>query len=487
MIYKCHLDVGFTDTEHGVIRTYFDDYLPRAMDTAETLRDSGGEERYVWTIAAWMLYHYLEQASAEKRQRMEQAIAAGDIAWHAMPFTWNSEMLDRSLIASSLRLSAALDQRFGKKTIAGKLTDVPCHTRGLVGPLAEAGVRFLDIGDNGGCKAPDVPFIQARGPLRLNNPGNLDQDKAKFLSLIAKYGVQEKTRRCSDAAEDPHPYLFNWRDPEGAEIMVLYHPFGYGSTVAIPGTDMAVSIQVRGDNSGPHTLDEIKAFYAWLHTIFPGAQIVPTNLSTIATALEPLRSGLPVVTKEMGDTWIYGVGSDPGKVARYRELCRLRREWLSNGSFKPGDAVDLAFTAQLILAPEHNWGLSVGQYLRHPEVYSPKELAEARATMPEFKKMDAGWVEKRADMDRAVSVLPASLQEEAQKRLQTLTPKPPETDGLAPLAPGGEVQGDALHRLAGSGDGVDPATAGPQDRPGMGFGATPAGQLPLSNLYEGRF
>ena len=50
-------------------------------------------------------------------------------------------------------------------------------------------------------------------------------------------------------------YLFNWRDPEGAEIMVLYHPFGYGSTVAIPGTDIAVSIQVRGDNSGPHSLE----------------------------------------------------------------------------------------------------------------------------------------------------------------------------------------------------------------------------------------
>ena len=134
VLYKCHLDVGFTDTEQGVIRTYFDDYLPRAMDTAETLRRSGSEERYVWTIAAWMLYEYLEQASAEKRRRMEQAIATADIAWHAMPFTWNSEMLDRSLMSSAMGISAALDRRFGKKTIAGKLTDVPCHTRGIIGP-----------------------------------------------------------------------------------------------------------------------------------------------------------------------------------------------------------------------------------------------------------------------------------------------------------------------------------------------------------------
>jgi len=444
VMYKCHLDVGFTDTEHGVLRTYFDNYLPRAMDTAEMLRGSGDEQRYIWTIAAWMMYEYLEQASAEKRKRAEQAIAAGDIAWHALPFTWNSEMLDRSLVASSLKLSAALDQRYGKKTIAGKFTDVPCHSRGIVGPLAEAGIRFLDIGDNGGCKAPEVPFVSVPGaPSEQEFQASLQRDKAKFLSLMGKNDLPEnETRRLLRfVAEDSHPYLFNWRDPDGAEIMVLYHPFGYGSAVAIPGTDFAVSIQVRGDNQGPHTLDEIKAISAWLRIVFPGAQVVAANLNTIATALEPLRPKLPVVTQEMGDTWIYGVGSDPGKVARYRELCRLRREWLASGTIKSGDAVDLAMTRKLILAPEHNWGLSIGQYLRHPEVYTPKELAQARATMPEFKKVDAGWVEKRADMDAAVSVLPAKLQEEARKRLQTLTPTSPETNGLAPLAKGAEVKG----------------------------------------------
>jgi len=197
---------------------------------------------------------------------------------------------------------------------------------------------------------------------------------------------------------------------------------------------------VRGDNSGPHTIEEIKDSYRQLHSLYPGARIVPTNLSVIANALEPLRSKLPVVTKEMGDTWIYGVGSDPGKVARYRELCRLRGEWLSAGKLKLGDATDLAMTRKLILAPEHNWGLSIGQYLQHPEVYSPKELASARSALPAFKKVDAEWAAKRADMDRAVEVLPPALQEEAEKRLGRLVPKPPHTEGLAPLAPGAEIE-----------------------------------------------
>ncbi len=446
VVTKCHLDVGFTDTERNVLLTYFHDYFPRAIELSATLRRDGGEEQYVWTIGAWMVYEYLEQASPEDRKKMETAIVSGGIAWHAMPFTWQSEMLDRSLIDTALRLSATLDQRFGKKTIAAKQTDVPGHTRGLIAPLAEAGVEFLDIGDNPGCKAPDVPFMkvpdQNSGSQKSGDTEALDPDQAKIVASLMKYGLTEKAARrlISDSPDDPHSYLFNWRNPQGAQIMVLYHPFGYGSTVAIPGTDMAVSIRVRTDNTGPHSAKEVKAYYASLRRQFPGARIVAANLSTVATALKALRPRLPIVTQEIGDTWIYGPGSDPGKVARYRELSRLRREWLSEKRSGFTSNVDLAFASRLILASEHNWGLSTGQYLKHPEVYSPKELSQARTMVPEFQKTDDEWVAKRRDMDIAVATLPLALQQEAQERLKTLTPIPPGITGLKPGKAGAELE-----------------------------------------------
>ena len=37
----------------------------------------------------------------------------------------------------------------------------------------------------------------------------------------------------------------------------------------------------------------------------PNAEIVACNLSDIAAAIEPYREKLPVVTGEIGDTWIY--------------------------------------------------------------------------------------------------------------------------------------------------------------------------------------
>jgi len=458
VVTKCHLDVGFTDTERNVLLTYFHDYFPRAIALSEALRHAGGEEQYVWTIGAWMIYEYLEQASPADRKKMEDAIASNSIAWHGMPFTWQSEMLDRSLIDSALRISARLDQRFGKKTIAGKLTDVPGHTRGLIAPLAQAGIEFLDIGDNPGCKAPDVPFMktseQTSGIQNAEETEVLDPNQAKIIADLMKYGltVKQARRLISDAPQDEHPYLFNWRNPEGAQVMVLYHPFGYGSTVAIPSTDTAVSIRVRTDNSGPHSAKEVKAYYASLRSQFPGARIVAADLSTVAAALKPVRARLPVVTQEIGDTWIYGPGSDPGKVARYRELSRLRREWIAERRFDVGSNVDIAFASRLILASEHNWGLSTGQYLKHPEVFSPKELAHARTVVPEFQKIDDEWVAKRRDQDIAVAALPPELQQDAQKRLQGLRPTPPDTTGFKSGKAGAEL--DSPHLVVS----LDPAT-----------------------------
>jgi len=55
---------------------------------------------------------------------MEEAIERRDIAWHALPFTWQTEMLSPSMIEGSLALSQSLDRRYGRTTTGAKMTDV---------------------------------------------------------------------------------------------------------------------------------------------------------------------------------------------------------------------------------------------------------------------------------------------------------------------------------------------------------------------------
>lgn len=406
VMFKCHLDVGFVDTQAAIVRKYYDLYFPQAIQLANSLRRNG-EERYVWTTGSWLLYTYLEQADAAERGRMEQAIARGDIAWHALPFTWQSELLDPSTIAGGVAFSKALDRRFGRKTTGAKMTDVPGHTRGLVAPLAENGVTFLDIGVNSASTPPDVPP------------------------------------------------LFVWTDPSlarsrGTSIVVMYHRLEYGGVVRIPDSDLAVAVVMRDDNAGPHTVEEVRKTYADLKRQFPNAAVTPASLTEIADAVTPHRGAFPVLTQEIGDTWIYGVASDPAKLARFRELQRLRGEWLGNKKLKVGDKTDLAFLEKFLLGAEHTWGTDTKTWLDFDH-YTPDALA-TMLDQPRYRTVTGSWVEKRKDLDDAVAVLPPALRTEAAGRLGALAPRKPDLAGLRSHEPSKPLEG-AHFSIA-----LDPAT-----------------------------
>ncbi len=321
---------------------------------------------------------------------MEQAIERGDIAWHALPFTWQSELLDRSAIQGAIGFSKALDTRFGRRTTGAKMTDVPGHTRGLVGPLHQAGVVFLDIGVNSASTAPDVPS------------------------------------------------LFVWRDTAGASIIVMYHRTGYGGVVRVPDSDLAVAIEVRDDNSGPHTIDEIHQIYAKLRQQFPGASVLPANLTDIANAVQKYQRTLPVFTQEIGDTWIYGVASDPVKLSRYRELLRLRSEWIQQGKLQSASSIDLAFLSKFALAVEHTWGTDTKTWLDF-EHYTPQAL-NSMLEKPNYRTVTGSWVEKRRDIDDGVKALPGPLREEAATRLAGLKPVMPDLSNMREAEPGSLIE-----------------------------------------------
>ena len=63
LVFKTHLDVGFTDFAQAVVRDYFAFYIPRAIELSLMLRERERAERFIWTTGSWLIYEYLEQAS----------------------------------------------------------------------------------------------------------------------------------------------------------------------------------------------------------------------------------------------------------------------------------------------------------------------------------------------------------------------------------------------------------------------------------------
>lgn len=369
VIFKTHLDIGFTDLSSKVEQRYIDYYIPKAIEEARRLREEGGDERYVWTTGAWLVDAYLRQATPEAAAELEEAIRRGDIVWNGVPYTVESESMNRALFEGILRLSQRLDARFGKHTSAAKMTDVPGHTRSIVPLLSEAGIGFLHVGTNPAVSVPDVPPV------------------------------------C------------RWRDPASGREIILMYQGSYGDTMLLPDGRTAVSINLTGDNHGPHSIEEVHRIFASLRERYPSARIVAASLNDVAAALEPMRADLPVVTSEIGDTWIYGYGSAPLRMARFRELGRLYDGWIRQGRLAPDSDAAIDFAVRLGMIAEHTWGADVKTHLRNWDKYDFDSFTAAR-TQPEFLFTEQSWRELDDNIDKAVALLPNPLREEAREALK---------------------------------------------------------------------
>jgi hypothetical protein len=374
VIFKTHLDIGYTDLAVNVKKTYFERFIPNVLTLREQIAEERREDRYIWTTGSWLVYHYLEAASPENRRRMERAIEAGDFVWHSLPFSTHTELMDESLFRLAMAYSDRLDRRFQRKTIAAKTSDVPGHCRGIVPLMAQAGIELLHVGVNSASAMPDVPPV------------------------------------------------FVWKNRDGSDLIVMYEHY-YGGLAVLPGGRTAVSISFTGDNQGPHSMEQIAKIYAGLRKQFPNARVFASDLNALAAALRPLRSKLPVVTQEIGDTWIHGAASDPLMMAQFREVSRLRREWIAAGRLSADGDADVAFGGRLLCVPEHTWGLST-RFLKHyrEEVYDMPAFRASR-DLPEFRLMEQSWAEKRENIPAAIGSLPSELAAEANARLKALVPQ----------------------------------------------------------------
>lgn len=379
VIFKTHLDIGFTDFAAKVVKTYFKSFIPKALDTAEQLAKEGGEAQFVWTVASWLVYEYLEQATPAERRRMERAIRAGQINWLGLPFTTHTELMDASLFEFGLSLAQDLDRRYGKKTIAAKMTDVTGHTIGMVPLMAKAGIRFLHIGVNAASAVPKTPP------------------------------------------------LFDWTLGQDS-VRVMVHAT-YGGATVLPGFRHALYFAHTNDNHGPQPVEEIKALFARLKTEYPGARIVASTLNAYAAELMKYKR-VPKYRKEIGDNWIRGVGTDPLKVAQLRLLMFLRTKWLWQGEAKSTEKRFHAFSRNLLLVAEHTWGLDEKTHLNDFKNYEARDFARLRKTAA-ARKMEKSWNEQRGYIRAAVKALgPGRLQHEAKDQLGQLLPQRPDFRGL---------------------------------------------------------
>jgi len=405
VVFKTHLDIGYTALAAGVLKNYRERFIPSAVSLAEAANREG-KKRFVWTTGAYLIKHFLERAPEAKQERLCAAIRRGDVKWHGLACTTHTELMDEALFQYGLSVSKELDRRFGVSTIAAKMTDVPGHTVAMVPLLAQSGIEYLHIGVNGSSRVPEVPP------------------------------------------------LFRWR--YGADEVAVNYAGGYGAPTLLEN-GVALEFCHAQDNAGPPSLRDLDALYETLAARYPNARIEAGTLDDFALAVREVKDTLPVVTQEIGDTWIHGVASDPLKVSQFRRLLALRAGWEKSGAFTPGSPGYGAFMEPLLLVAEHTWGMDTKKYLldftnwakadfqaarkrdaTSYALFSPQNAHLLAGLLPELRAyrgesetssyslFESSHAEQRAYIGQALAALPKELSAAARETLSFCMPEMPE-------------------------------------------------------------
>lgn len=356
LIFKTHLDIGFTDHAAKVRAQYHERFIPQAIDTGEHFfAENPNRPAFVWTTGAWLIWDHLATQDAARVARLERAIERGLIRWHALPFTTHSELMSPDLFRAGLSYAQDLDRRFGVTTTAAKMTDVPGHTLGIVPLLAEAGVRFLHLGVNGASPPPDIPE------------------------------------------------LFRWRAPSGEEVVVMYQR-SYGATHFPEGFSEGIGFAHTSDNLGPQSVPQVADVYRELGHSTPDADAIASTLDAYGDIVWARRAELPVVELELGDSWIYGSAADPDKTRRFLALQRLYDRFAADGLTPARQA----FGRGLALVAEHTCGVDIKSYLRDETAWDRGKFESLRRNDYRFAYTEASWAEQHAYFGDAIAALDPS-------------------------------------------------------------------------------
>lgn len=376
LVFKTHIDIGFTRLSSEVLDFYAGDMLDRVAQTCDATREMG-PLKYVWTMPAWPLQVMRERSDEARRVVLDDLVARGQLTWHALPYTSHYDFCGVEDAVWGLNYGRELSERYGQPLRrAAKMTDVPGHGRILPELLADAGIRFLHLGCNEFAMPPQVPEI------------------------------------------------FWWEAPSGKRVLTMYNS-GYGTGPLPPeGWPFAtwMALMNTNDNCGPQSSEIVEAVYQKIHARYPDAEVVCGTLEDVWAALEKEDlSRLPVVRADLADTWIHGVGSYPREVSVIRRL-RGRLERLSRALAQRPDAPQADQVRRemarardaMALFGEHTWGLDVKTWLGAIPDYD--DFDHYRSTSPVCARMEESW---REQSDRAAEAEAACARAERAMGLES--------------------------------------------------------------------
>lgn len=353
IVYKTHFDIGYSELVQQVLHDYRTSMADRVLEAIDKNSSQPKDKQFVWTISGWPMKQILWEGQApERKKKIEQAIADGNLAVHAFPFTMHAETSDAEDLVRGLNISSTIARKYGLPlSTSAKMSDVPGQSWIIPTLFTHAGIKFYHMG----------------GPV-----------------VNMELGL---------------PPFFWWEGPDGSRLLTLYNN-GYGSD-PLPPTNWPyktwVYVNMTGDNQGPPSPEVVAKDLAFYKNLGINAKVGKMDDFAELVMKEDL-SKLPVVRTDIGDPWIHGSMSMPeaSKLAQnirpsiggLDELSTLESIW---GIYRPNlsKVISEAYE-QSLLYSEHTWGLANQHYVKVPYGKEWQTLWE-QGLPPQYRLLEESW------------------------------------------------------------------------------------------------
>lgn len=374
VVFKTHVDLGFTDLASSVVTTYKEDMMNDVLAVCEETKKDGPDHHYVWTLPAWMLKECLDTPNIEKKERLESLIRNGQLRWHGLPFTTHTEFCGTEEYIRGLYISENLRDQFGHTTISAKMTDVPGHTWMLPTLLKNAGIEFLHLGVNA-CSAPvDLPR------------------------------------------------LFHWEGPDGGTVLTYYSKGEYGTDLTPPEDwpyPIWIALLQTHDNIGPQDGSVVQDLLAEIAQKYPDTEVKIGTMDDFALDFIARDfQDIPVIRKDLADTWIHGIGTYPEEVSRVRKLrsdiatlesLSTLEQLQGKGDEEYRNSIADAYEHTLLFG-EHTWGIDIKSNLlpgrNSQRAFWKDDIVKDRDMFPDsYVKTEASWAEQKTYVEQAEKAL----------------------------------------------------------------------------------
>ncbi|WP_242202007.1 glycoside hydrolase family 38 N-terminal domain-containing protein [Aestuariivivens insulae] len=377
VVFKMHVDVGYTDWGEGVLQKYTGSMLDETLRSLEVTADLPKEEQFVWTIPGWPLKYIMENSPENKGDALGRAIQNGRVVPHAFAFNVQTEASDLESMVRGFSYTSDLNRGFGlPEARDAKFTDVPSHSWALPTLLSNAGVDLLHIGCNPGSASPKVPT------------------------------------------------LFWWKGPDGSKLMTFYWSEYYGSGILPPKNwpyKTWLAMIHTHENTGSPSPEDVAKLLKETKKKLPNVNIKMGRLSDFYDKIMEEGPDLPVVEGDMPDTWIHGYMSNPIETKLSKKLQRktfhvetlgtMMKQW-GVTSNSEGELLQPAIE-NMLLYDEHTFGAALSHGNQHKWTYNDE--FKVNKALGHYDYLEATWVEKRNRIRKAQKIVEAILNRKLKK------------------------------------------------------------------------